>query len=114
MNRNFNFKFFILIITVFSFYSCDEGNQIIYNNDAKLIWKGEYYDNGCGFFIEIDSVQYKPENEGVIPLGFKKSKPLNVTVQYIDLLYEIEYYCGEQAESKYAHAIELTSINLNK
>ena len=99
----------LLLITL----SCDEGNEVIYENNAKLIWTGEYEVDGCGFFIEIDSVEYKPENENIIPSAFKVNEPLSVTVQYIDLLYDIEYFCGDLPEGQKSRAIKLTSIDLN-
>ena len=93
--------------------SCDEGNEVIYENNAKLTWTGEYDVDGCGFFIEIDSVEFKPENENIIPPAFKVSGTLNVTVQYIDLLYDIEYSCGDLPEPKKSKAIKLTALDLN-
>lgn len=104
---------FILLVLVFS-SACEEGNDVIFEQDAKLIWTGEYDVDGCGFFIEIDTIQYKPENEGIIPPEYKKSEPLEVTVQYIDLLYEIEYSCGDLPDPQKSKAIKLTSIDLNE
>ena len=105
-----------LIIILFLFLllsSCDEGNEVMYENNAKLIWTGEYDVDGCGFFIEIDSVEYKPENENIIPPVFKVNEPLSITLQYIDLLYDIEYFCGDLPGGQKSKAIKLTSINLN-
>lgn len=106
----------ILLITfLFSFaLGCDEGSDVIVEPDAKLIWTGSYDVDGCGFFVEIDSVQYKPENEGIIPPEYKTEEPLSITVQYIDLLYDIEYYCGDLQEVQRAKAIKLTSMDLNE
>ena len=107
--KNIIFILSLLLIT----FACDEGNEVIYENNAKLIWTGEYEVDGCGFFIEIDSVEYKPENENIIPAAFKVNEPLSVTVQYIDLLYDIEYFCGDLPEGQKSRAIKLTSIDLN-
>lgn len=102
---------FFLIIFILN---CEEGNEVIYEPNAKLIWTGEYDVDGCGFFVEIDSVQYKPENEAILPPQYRTVEPLDVTVQYIDLLYEIEYYCGDSPDAKMARAITLTSLDLNQ
>ena len=93
---------------------CEEGNEIIYEPNAKLVWTGEYDVDGCGFFVEIDSIQYKPENEAILPPQYRTDEPLDVTVQYIDLLYDIEYTCGDSPEKQRARAITLTSLDLNK
>ncbi len=103
---------FFLIVSLFVL-SCEEGNQVNYERSAILKWTGEFDVDGCGFFVEIDSINYKPENEEIIPPAFKKDSPLSVTVQYIDLLYEIEYSCGDLPEAQKVDAIKLISIDLN-
>lgn len=104
----------LIVVFILGFLiSCEEGNEVIYENNAKLIWTGEHASDGCGFFIEIDSVKYKPENENIIPPAFKVDVSLSITVQYIDLLYDIEYFCGLSQEPKESKAIKLTSIDLN-
>ena len=111
--RNLILKLVPYFLMIF-ILGCDEGNEVIYAPDAKLIWTGEYDVDGCGFFVEIDSVQYKPENEAILPPQYRTDEPLDVTVQYIDLLYEIEYYCGDSPDVKKARAITLTSLDLNQ
>lgn len=107
----------LLLISIFFFIaliSCEKGNEVNYERDAILTWTGEYDVDGCGFFVEIDSIQYKPENEGIIPKAFKTTDTLKVTIQYIDVLYEIEYYCGDLPEGQKSKAIKLLSIDLNE
>ena len=106
-------KLVFLISTVF-LYSCDEENEVIIEPDAKLIWTGSYDTDGCGFFIEIDSIRYKPQNEGIIPPQFRRSQPLSITVQYIDLLSDIKYFCGDMPDEQKSKAIKLTQIILNE
>lgn len=103
---------FFIILTVLIF-SCKDDNEVIVRTDAKLIWTGEYDVDGCGFFVVIDSVEYKPENERIIPPEYKKDVPLDITVQYIDLLYDIEYSCGDVNRPNKSKAIELKSISPN-
>ena len=103
----------LLFIILFSF-ACDEGNEVLIEPNARLIWTGNYDVDGCGFFVEIDSVLYKPENEGILPPEYRTEDPLDVTVQYIDLLYEIEYSCGDLQEVQKAKALKLTSMDLNQ
>lgn len=105
--------FFIVILVSF-FTACEEGNDVIVEPNAILIWTGEYDVDGCGFFIEIDSIKYKPENESILPPEYKTAEPLSVTIQYIDLLYDIEYSCGDLPEVQKSKAIKLTSLDLNE
>ncbi len=104
---------FAVILSLMLVFSCEDENEVIIEADAKLIWTGEYDVDGCGFFVEIDSVEYKPENEGIIPSEYKTAEPLEITVQYIDLLYEIEYSCGDLPKPSKSKAIELKSMDLN-
>ncbi len=103
-----------IVITSILLFACEEGNEVISNSDAKLVWTGSYDVDGCGFFIQVDSVMYKPENEGIIPPAYKKSEPLSINVQYIDLLYDIEYYCGDKPDKRMSKAIKLTYLELNE
>ncbi|MBK8944710.1 MAG: hypothetical protein IPM32_05485 [Ignavibacteriae bacterium] len=107
------FLYIIAIIGIFSI-SCEDENEVIYETDAKLIWTGDYDTGGCGFFIEIDSILYKPENEGIIPPAFKIDRNLSVTIQYLDLVYEIETNCTIETYPQKANAIKLTSMDLNE
>jgi len=108
-------KITILIGFLFIFLqACEENNEVIYETDAMLIWTGSYDVDGCGFFVEIDSVEYKPENEGIIPPEYKTVQPLNITVQYIDLLYDMEYNCGDLPEAQKTNAIKLVYMALNE
>jgi hypothetical protein len=111
--RNIKFVLSILFI-VFVVIACEEGNDVIYVSDAKLVWTGKYDNDGCGFFIEVDSIMYKPENEGIIPPNYRKSEPLSITVQYIELQYDIEYYCGDSPTPLKSPAIKLNYMDLNE
>lgn len=106
--------YLVILIASIILISCEEGNEVISKSDAKLVWTGSYEVDGCGFFIEVDSIMYKPENEGIIPPAYKKSEPLSITVQYIDLLYDIEYYCGDLPDKSKSKAIKLTYLELNE
>jgi hypothetical protein len=101
------------LLTFVSLISCSDDNEVMYEKNAILKWTGDYDVDGCGFFIEIDSVDYKPENEGIISKEYKVNESLSVTVQYIDLLYDIEYYCGDSPNKQKAKAIKLTFLDLN-
>jgi hypothetical protein len=105
---------FAIVLLLYPLIGCEEGNEIIVDPSAKLIWTGDYEVDGCGFFIEIDTVQYKPINEGIIPPEYKRVEPISITVQYIDLLYETEYYCGDLPNPQKTRALKLTSIDLNE
>ena len=102
---------FLAVLVILAF-SCED-NEVNIATDATLIWTGEYDVDGCGFFIEIDSVEYKAENEEIIPPAFKVDYPLSVSIQYIDLLYDIEYSCGDSISTNKIKAIKLTYMDLN-
>ncbi len=102
---------FLVVLAILTF-SCED-NEVNVAPDATLIWTGDYDADGCGFFIEIDSVEYKAENEGIIPPAFKVDHPLSVSIQYIDLYYDMEYYCGDSLSTSKAKAIKLTYMDLN-
>lgn len=111
--KNISISLVIVLVSILSF-ACEEGNEVIVKSDAKLVWTGSYDVDGCGFFIEVDSIMYKPENEGIIPPAYKKPDALSVTVQFIDLLYDIEYYCGDLPNKRMSKAIKLTYLELNE
>ena len=108
-------KITLLIGLLFIFIiGCDEDNEVFYDTEATLIYTGGFNVDGCGFFVEIEGVDYKPENEGIIPPQFKVFEPLSVTVQYIELQYDIEYYCGDTLEAQKTKGIKLISLDLNE
>ena len=104
----------ILVVFLFTTVACQEPSNTIYEENATLIWTGEYEVDGCGFFVEIDSVQYKPQSESVVSPHFKERSRVNVTIQYLDLQYEIEYYCGDLPEAQKVGAIRVISLDENK
>jgi len=103
----------LLIVLAILTLSCEDKNEVIVEPNATLIWTGDYDVDGCGFFIEIDSVEYKAENEEIISPDFKVDHPLSVSIQYLDLLYDLDYYCGDSSEPNKAKAIKLTYMDLN-
>jgi len=102
-----------LAIFVFIFAACQEQSDTLYEENAILIWTGEYEVDGCGFFVEIDSVQYKPQSESVVSPHFKERNRVNVTIQYLDLQYDIEYYCDDLPEAQKVGAIRIISLDEN-
>ena len=111
---NIRFLFSLLLLITFLFTSCDEKNEVFLEPDARLIWTGKYDEGGCGFYLEIDSVLFKPENEGILPPEYQIPDTLDVSVQYIDLLYELEYSCGDPLNDHLTKAIRLQALDLNQ
>ncbi len=109
-----NFIVFFLLSTLFVLISCQEPSDVIYDDNAAILWTGEYDVDGCGFFVELDSVKYKPESESVISPYFKKATRTNVIVQYIDLHYDKEYYCADSQKPKTIGVVKIISITLRK
>lgn len=80
---------------------------------AILTWTGEYEVDGCGFFVDIDSVRYKPQNEDFIDDSFKRSASPNgieVVVKYKKLAIEKAFYCGDVPEPQVTLWIEVFSL----
>ena len=107
-------KIILFLFSISFFYSCEEKNDVIFVPDAKLIWTGDYDVDGCGFFVETNGNIYKPENEGIIPPEYRVSDSLSITVQFIDLLYDIDYYCGDSPDKQSAKAIKLVYLDPNE
>ena len=111
-----NLRILILLLTIITLLisSCEEQNDVFFEPDAKLIWTGKYDNGGCGFYLEIDSALYKPENEGIISLRLRSDEPLDVSIQYIDLLYDLDYTCGDTLREVKTRAIRLQALDLNE
>jgi hypothetical protein len=107
-------KIFSAVILLAFFSSCNEENDIIFVPDATLIWTGDYNVDGCGFFVETHGNIYKPENETIIPPEYSKVDSLSITVQFIDLSYEIDYYCGDLENKQSVRAIKLLYMDPNE
>ncbi|MBW3545931.1 MAG: hypothetical protein KY428_10100 [Bacteroidetes bacterium] len=77
---------------------------------ALLIWTGDpAADAGCGFFIRIDEVEYKPENERLIPKSLQTDSPLPILVSYRLLAAPVKYNCSRGAFAV-AEGLRLYSI----
>jgi len=103
-----------ILIFIIAFISCQEPNGTHYKRDATLIWTGEYEVGGCGFFVEVDSIRYKPESESVISPHFKKKSATSITLQYLNLYYKTEYFCGDSPNAQKIDIIKIISIDENK
>jgi hypothetical protein len=107
MNR---IAFLIIAFMVFSISSCEIENTSSTTNDAILIWQGEYNQNGCGFILIIDKVEYKPRNEEFIDSRFKVAGQIDVTVEYILLNEIIQYRCGGNPQIEERESIDILSV----
>lgn len=112
MKKNLIIFLFFVIALISS--SCDEGNDILIEPNAKLIWKGDFDNGGCGFFIQMDTTLYKPINEAILSYKFRIEEPLECTIYYIDLMYEEEYKCAEDSVAEKYKVIKLTYLDPNK
>lgn len=92
--------------------SCKEENSDIEKSDAILKWTAPYEVDGCGFFVIMKGVEYKPENENFIDDSFKSTPESSVTVQFKHLNKSITSFCewGTPLENA---AIEVESIKRN-
>lgn len=58
-------------------------------------WTGDYRVDGCGFFVEIDSVSYRPLNEDYFSDAFRMVSDTIVEMNYLNLNQEITSQCGQ-------------------
>jgi len=80
--------------------SCDEESElaepeVIDFRSVKVRWTGDYQVDGCGFFVEIDSIRHKPFNEDYFSDDFQILNDTIVEMKYLDLNKEITSQCGE-------------------
>ena len=77
---------------------------------ALLIWTGDpAADAGCGFFIRINEVDYKADNERLIPKSLQTDSPLPILVAYRLLDTPVKYNCSRGAFAV-AEGLRLYSI----
>lgn len=87
----------IILIAVLNINCEDKFPQaeIIDYIPVRVIWQGDYQIDGCGFFVKIDSVEYKPINESFFDSTFQTLNDTLVEMKYKDLRREITSQCGE-------------------
>jgi hypothetical protein len=87
------FKYIFLLLSLIVFFSCDEEEQV-FTKEAILKWQGDYAVDGCGFFLEINKKEYKPENEDFLGDEFKTGEDISVIVKFKYSEKKITYACG--------------------
>jgi hypothetical protein len=102
--------FLIMAFLLISISSCEIENGTVETRDAILIWQGEYNQNGCGFILIMDKVEYKPRNEVFIDSRFKIAGQISVTVEYIILNEIIQYRCGGNPQVEERESIDVLSV----
>lgn len=88
----------LLLLWILFALSCDEespGAETVDFRSVRIIWAGEYERDGCGFFVEIDSVRHKPINENFFTADFQIPGDTSVEMKYLNLNKEITSQCGE-------------------
>jgi hypothetical protein len=102
----------IMIICLLLIYSCNDdsvtadGTKLL-TKRAFIEWRGDYAADGCGFFIIIDSLEYKADNEDIIGDEYKTYSGINVLIRYADTHNKLAYYCGDLPS-----AFTIRSINI--
>lgn len=89
--------------------SCQKNDPRVIESHAVLKFRGDYEVDGCGFFIVIGSIEYKPENESFIDASLKTSEDVPVIVQYEKSDKELKSFC-EWGVPKINQAIKIISI----
>jgi len=90
------YKYVFLFLPLFTPISCNEAAEEVYTKEAILKWQGYYAADGCGFFVEIDNKEYKPENENFIGDEFKISGDISVIIKFKYSEEKITYWCDGQ------------------
>jgi hypothetical protein len=109
------YKFFLLLLAASVFISCEDEKEI-YRKEALLRWQGDYAADGCGFFLEIDNKNYKPDNEKTIGDEFKNFDITNVIVEFKYTENKVVYYCGfvGKQEEEGINIISIKRISIRK
>lgn len=86
-------------------------DSVMYST-ALLVWTGVYEADGCGFFLEIDEVRYKPESEATIDDRFKddRSPQTAVTVEYQIPGTNVVKLCGNLPDSTSTPGVRILSL----
>ena len=87
------------------------------DSTALLTWTGEYFIDGCGFFVTIGGQKYRPENEDFINDSFKDVElpfQTEVIIEYKLLDKWSDFYCEEILETGSLPMIEIISIQRSK
>ena len=81
----------VILAVLLSVSACSDPSEIL-ESTAIISYSNPQVD-GCGYFITINTQEYKPSNPEVIPQKF-----MQLQQQTIDLKYKsngtIEYLCG--------------------
>ncbi len=111
--------FYFVLIAVASFcLSCREYEHYLApketshpTSEAILLWTGDYAADGCGYFIELDSIRYKPIDEDSIDNRYQElGLRTRVFIEYELPEILIGKYCGNVSEPTTAPGIRLYSI----
>ena len=101
-------------IAAFLLISCRKENiqspdDSIQTEEGIIQWEGAYEVDGCGYFIIIDGIKYKPANESDINDEFKSGNRMNVRVQF-ERQGQITYQCGDLPYAIKAEGIKIITI----
>ena len=105
-------KLFILILfaLVNTQFACNKENKAkVQRGIGEIYFTGDYAVDGCGFFIEINGEEYKPENEQSLHEEYAISGRTTVFIEYILLSEKIEVACGFSGLIQY-NGINIISI----
>ncbi len=63
---------------------------------VRVIWQGDFAVDGCGFFVKVDSISYRPVNPAFLDSALI-NPPFDtiVTMRYLNLRRTITSSCGE-------------------
>ncbi|MFT5750458.1 MAG: hypothetical protein ACI93S_001741 [Ancylomarina sp.] len=100
---------FILITS-----ACEKGKDIDgVQVEAFLVWEGDYTENGCGFLLIIENMEYKPEREFLINEKYKTGEVIPVSVEYIALNKFVQLTCGQSGETELIEIISIEERSVN-
>ncbi len=96
----------VIVLMLGSLFACEDHVHIpdpivVDYRPVTIVWSGPYEVDGCGFSVGVDSVWYKPTNEGRLDTLFLETfandrvsdNDTVVEMRYLDLRKAIDAYC---------------------
>lgn len=101
----------LFLIPVIFLTFCRKDGHRVKTSKGKVIWEGSYNDGGCGFYLTIQNVKYKPVNEDFLDSTYMTGEEIDVKVKYEILERQLIYMCGKYSDSIHTNAIEILELN---
>lgn len=102
--------FLMSALLLLTWVGCSKKNPLESQTQAIITFTGDYAVDGCGYWISIDEIQYKPTNEEVIPESFKTSSPDTIQLTYIEETSQKDFQCGLDPTTREVEKLKIVEI----